>query len=157
MRRIINQFKEPIYKEDLLNVIKYGLVYMIAFSILAGALNFLLLTISGVQTGLLIYFVAFVMSKQACSKIFNYHISYPLILTIFFIFGLVIYYITLYAFYTREIFGSIGFVLSNLFTIVFPYLNPFAYAPSNILSNIIDLLVVVISVMTIWRFLLTKK
>lgn len=159
MRRIINMFKEPIYKDDLLKVLKYGFLNMLVFSIFAGAIQFFLNVYVGISFGLLIYLIAYMMGKTVKDNIFSYHILYPIILTVMFLIGIIIYSITLYSFVVHNVSFGIRYVLSwpGLCYIVFPYLNIKTYIGIDILYNIIDLLIVAFSIGTIWRFLEMRK
>ena len=159
MRRIINLFKEPIYKDDLIKVLKYGFINMLIFSIFAGAIQFFLNAYLGIGFGLLVYLIAHMMGKTVKDNIFGYHILYPIILTLLFVIGLIIYNITFYSFAIHNISFGINYVLSwpGLSYIVFPYLNIKTYIGIDILYNLIDLLIVGYSVVTIWRFLEMRK
>jgi hypothetical protein len=159
MRRLINLFKEPIYKDDFLKVLKFGFINMFLFSIFAGAIQFFLNAYIGIGFGLLIYLVAYMMGKSVRDNIFNYHILYPIILTIMFIFGIIIYSATYYSFFVHNVSFGISYVFSwgGLSYIVFPYLNYKTYIGIDILYNIIDILILLFSIGTIWRFLETRK
>lgn len=159
MRRIINMFKEPIYKDDLLKVLKYGFINMLLFSIFAGAIQFFLNAYLGIGFGILIYLIAYMMGKNVKDNIFGYHILYPIILTFMFLIGLVIYSVTLYSFIVHNISFGFKYVLSwgGLSYIVFPYLNFKTYVGIDIFYNIIDILILIFSISTIWRFLEMRK
>ena len=64
MRKLINQFKEKIYKDDLKNCILYGLLNMLLFSILAGAVQFYANTYIGIGFGLLVYLIAYMIEQD---------------------------------------------------------------------------------------------
>jgi hypothetical protein len=159
MRRIINMFKEPIYKDDLLKVLKYGFINMLLFSIFAGAIQFFFNIYLGIGVGILIYLIAYMMGKSVKDNIFGYHILYPLILTIMFLIGIIIYNITLCSFLAHNISFGFEYVLSwgGLSYIVFPYFNFKTYLGIDILYNIIDILILIFSISTIWRFLEMRK
>lgn len=105
-------FKEPIYKDDLLKVIKYGLINMLLFSIFAGAIQFFFNVYLGIGFGVLIYLIAYMMGKNVKDNIFGYHILYPIILTFMFLIGLIIYSITLYSFVVHNVSFGFSYVLS---------------------------------------------
>ena len=58
LRRIINQFKQPIYKDDLNNVLLYCFVNAVMFGVLAGALQYFANLTLGLGFSILVYFIA---------------------------------------------------------------------------------------------------
>ena len=153
MRRIINLFKEPIYKDDLLNAVVYGLLHMVLFSILGGAIQFFVGVNLGVTFSIVIYMVAYMIGKGIADKISTYHILYSLLSVIFFVFGYLIYKASFYAFVTRDIMLSIKFIFSfeGVMTILLSFLNINSYSGIGIIYNIIDIIFIVFCFITAWR------
>ena len=159
MRRIINLFKEPIYKDDLKRVLTYGTISMILFGALAGALQFFANAYIGLGFGLLIYLIAYMIGKEIRDRIFTYHILYSLLGVVFFFTGYVIYNITYYFFIVRDLGFAISYVLSlgGIKYLLFGFLNFKTYVGMDILYNIFDILIMVFCVLTVWRMPIARK
>lgn len=155
MRVLLNRFKEPIYKDDLINVLLYGLLNSIVFSMLSGAVQFFLNVYLRLEFGILVYLIAYMIGKITSAKVFNKHILYSIILELFFILGLFVYSVTWYSFVFHDVLFGFLYVFSGtgIINAVFPYLNIYTYQGINILYNIIDLAIVICSMITIWRFM----
>lgn len=159
MRRLINLFKEPIYKDDLKQALLYGSLHMVLFGILAGALQFFAQVYIGLGFSLLIYLLAYMIGKGIRDRIFTYHIWYSVIAVAFFLVGYIIYYISFYAFISHNVLFSIQYVLSwdGLRYLVFGFLNFKTYVGVNILYNILDLIILIFCILTAWRMPLSRK
>ncbi len=159
MRRLINLFKEPLYKDDFKRALLYGSLHMLLFGILAGALQFFALGFLNLMFSLLIYLVAYMIGKGISDKIFNYHILYSIISVVFFLIGYIIYYISFYSFVTHNVAFSISYVLSwdGLRYLVFGFLNFKSYVGIDILYNILDMLIFIFCILTAWRMPEQKK
>ncbi len=159
MRRIINQFKEPIYKDDLLNAVVYGLLHMVLFSILGGAIQFFVGVNLGVTFSIVIYMVAYMIGKGIVDKIYTYHIVYSLLSVVLFVFGYLIYKASFYAFVTRDILLSIKFIFSfeGVINLLFSFLNFNLSDGIGIIYNIIDILIIAYCFITAWKLPQRRK
>ena len=159
MRRIINLFKEPIYKDDLKQVLMYGAINMSLFGALAGALQFFANMYLGIGFGLLIYLMAYMIGKEIRDRIYTYHILYSLLAVVFFLVGYVIYNISYYFFVVRDISFAISYVLSwgGIKYLLFGFLNFETYVGIDIFYNILDILIMIFCVSTVWRMPLARK
>ena len=95
LRRIINQFKETIYKDDLKNVLIYCFISAVLFGTLAGALQYFANLTLGLGFGILIYFIAYMIGKELRDRVFTYHILYSVLGVVFFFIGYIIYNINI--------------------------------------------------------------
>lgn len=105
-----NNWREPIFKNDLKNVILNGIVFAILGGILAGALDYLFDYINvEIHFGLVI--LTLVIGYRVYKSYFNYHILYPVLTIPFMIFGLFISFFT----YWLCIFGigNFFYILAN--------------------------------------------
>jgi hypothetical protein len=159
LRRIINQFKEPIYKDDLKRVLMYCSLNAVLFGILAGALQFFANITIGIGFSLLVYFIAYMIGRELRDRVFTYHILYSVLGIVFFLVGYVFYNISYLTFITRDFFFSVKIIFSidGFMGLVFPFLDIRTYFGQNILNNILDIFVFVFSVMTIWRMSTYRK
>lgn len=159
MRRLINLFKEPIYKDDLKRVLIYGSIAMLLFGILAGALQFFANMYLGIGFGLLIYLIAYMVGKEIKERIFTYHILYSVLAVVFFLIGYIIYNISYYVFVIRDLSFAIHYVLSwgGMKYLVFGFLNFQTYVGADIIYNILDLLIMIMCILTVWRMPMYKK
>lgn len=159
MRRLINLFKEPIYKDDLKRVLIYGSIAMLLFGILAGALQFFANMYLGIGFGLLIYLIAYMVGKEIKERIFTYHILYSVLAVVFFLIGYIIYNISYYVFVIRDLSFAIHYVLSwgGMKYLVFGFLNFQTYVGADVIYNILDLLIMIMCILTVWRMPMYKK
>ena len=159
MRKLLNQFKEKLYIDDLKKVLLYGSLNMLIFSVLAGALQFVAYNFLGLGFGLLIYLFAYMIGKEIKERINNYHIWYSTIGVLFFFVGLILYNVTLWSFTTHNI--SLGFNLIfssyGLRYVVFEFLNYHTYQGINILYNILDIILISFCIISVWRMPESKK
>ena len=153
LRRIINQFKEPIYKDDLKRVIIYCSLNAILFGVLAGALQFFANITIGIEFSLLIYLIAYMIGRELRDGVFTYHILYSVLGVVFFLIGYLFYKVSYLTFIIRDVIFSLKviFSLDGFIGIVFPFLDIRSYLGGNLLNNILDIFVFVFSIMTIWR------
>ena len=160
MRRLVNQFKEKIYKDDLKNCILYGLLNMLLFSILAGAVQFFANAYLGIGFGLLVYLIAYMIGKEVRDRIYSYHILYSILSVVFFVIGYFIYNISYYAFLTHNVLLALQTIFSanGMINIVFSFLNYRTYLiPLSALYNVLDILIIVFSIITAYRLPQSRK
>jgi hypothetical protein len=160
MRRLVNQFKEKIYKDDLKNCILYGLLNMLLFSILAGAVQFFANAYLGIGFGLLVYLIAYMIGKEVRDRIYSYHILYSILSVVFFVIGYFIYNISYYAFLTHNVLLALQTIFSanGMINIVFSFLNYRTYLiPMAALYNVLDILIIVFSIITAYRLPQSRK
>ena len=85
---IKGKFKQPLYKEDLVPVLKEGIFVAFFGGLLIGALNLLITYLSSFSVvWMLCIIMAFYMAKRIRSAYVQYHIWYPIISVLFFILG----------------------------------------------------------------------
>ena len=113
LRRIINQFKEPIYKDDLNNVLLYCFINSVLFGALAGALQYFANITLGLGFGILVYFIAYMIGRELRDRVFTYHILYSILGVAFFFIGYIFYNISYLTFVTRDLMISLEFVFSS--------------------------------------------
>ena len=159
MRRIINQFKEPIYKDDLLNATIYGILHMVLFGILGGAIQYFLMGNFNASFSVVIYMVAYMIAKGIADKIYTYHILYSVMSVVLFLIGFLIYKTAFYAFATRDILNSFLYVFSwdGIKIFLFGFLNINTYHGISILYNIIDIIFFIFCLLTVWRLPKRRK
>ena len=159
MRRLINQFKEPIYKDDLKRVLIYCSISAVLFGVLAGALQYFANITMGLGFSIVIYMIAYMIGKELRDRVFTYHILYSVLGVIFFILGYLIYNVSFYAFLSRSVILALQIVFSfeGLFYIAFSFLNPLTYIKDNIINNILDLIIMIFCIMTVWRMSTYRK
>ena len=158
LRKIINQFKQPLYKDDLKNVLLYCLINAILFGVLAGALQYFANITIGIGFSILVYFIAYMIGRELRDRVFTYHILYSVLGIAFFFIGYVFYNISYLTFVTRNLSFSLELIFSNGFiTYLFPFLNLKTYVGINIMNNLIDIFIIVFSGITIWRMSTYRK
>ncbi|MBR6071738.1 MAG: hypothetical protein IKP77_02755 [Acholeplasmatales bacterium] len=154
-----NNWREPIFKNDLKNVILNGIVFAILGGILAGALDYLFDYINvSIHFGLIV--LTILIGYRVYKAYFNFHILYPVLTIPFMILGLFIAFFT----YWLCIFG-----IGNFFNILIDgefYLS-FIKSPvstlitgiqigntGNIILGIVNILVYIIG---FWACYVTAK
>lgn len=159
MRRLINQFKEPIYKDDLKRVLLYCSISAVLFGVLAGALQYFANITMGLGFSIVIYLIAYMIGRELRDRVFTYHILYSVLGVLFFILGYIIYNASFYAFIVKDVLFGIKMVFSfeGLIFNVFRFLNPLTYIGDAILNNILDLIIIIFCVMTVWRMSTYRK
>ena len=159
MRRLINQFKQPLYKDDLKRVLVYCFFNAVLFGALAGALQFIANITHGLGFSLLIYFIAYMIGRELRDRVFTYHILYSVLGVVFFIIGYLFYNISYMTFVIRDVFISLKLIFSptGFIGFVFPFLDIRTYSGTNILNNILDIFIFIFSIMTIWRMSCYRK
>lgn len=91
LRKLKNDFKEEIHKEDIKSVIITGLITMFLFSIALGLLNAALIIVFDFSTTLYLFFLGYFLSKRIKDSYHKYHILYPILSVLFLIIGLFIF------------------------------------------------------------------
>ena len=90
-----NNWKEPIYKDDLKNVILNGIVFSILGGVLAGTLDFLMVLLNlSISFGLII--LTYMVGVRIRKSYYTYHILYPVLGILFLTLGLFCSYFTNY-------------------------------------------------------------
>lgn len=153
----LSNWKETIFKKDLIAVIINGLLTSILVGMLAGAFDYLFYLIRfQISLGLLLicYAVAFRIRKAY----FNYHILYPVLAIFFFILGhfvsMATYYVFVLGSITRlfDILSSWDFYFNFL---IFPVYNIYRFFVTKevllIFIGIIDLAVFIFSIYVCFR------
>ncbi len=115
------QFKQQMYKEDLVPVIKQGIFVAFVGGLLIGAINLLALYLGGISiVWMLCILMAFYLAKRIKSAYIEYHIWYSIISVIFFIIG----------FYLLNVVSNAGFLFVLNYVDIHVYLqtlNPLPY------------------------------
>ena len=119
-------WKEPLFKKDLIAVIINGLIFGILGGILAGVLDYLMLMINfSISFGLII--LTYMIGIKVRKSFYSYHILYPVLGLAFLVLGLFISYATFY-------FVAFKFDAFIFFIDPFFYLN-FLLKPANGIIN----------------------
>ena len=119
-----NNWKEPLYKNDVINVVINGLVAGILGGVLAGALDYLfgLLNIM-ISFGLII--LAYLVGYRVRKGYYSFHILYPVLAVLFMTLGLffasLMQYFMLFNFSFVSLFSYFGNVLYGFFIMPFVY------------------------------------
>ena len=155
MRRLINQFKEPIYKDDLKRVLLYCAISSALFGVLAGALQFFAIMTAGLGFSIVIYMIAYMIGKELRDRVFTYHILYSVLGVIFFFVGCYFYSVSLEAFFSRDLLNAFSFeaYICN----VLGFLNFKSYSGLGIINNILDIIIMCFCVATIWKMSTYRK
>ena len=155
MRKLLNQFKEPIYKDDLKRVLLYCGISALLFGALAGALQYLAIITLGITTYIVIYLIAYMIGKELRDRVFTYHILYSILGILFFFVGYLIYYVSYASFIYKDILFAISYVFSpsGLLYLVFGFLD----FKTDIIGSILDIIILIFCVMTIWRMSIYRK
>lgn len=152
LRKIKNEFKEEIYKEDLISVITTSLISMILFSILLALINSVMILLFSMQSTLLLFVFGYLLAKRVRESYVNYHIIYPLISVGCFIIGLFIFNsVSVFAynqtlewlFFTQSL--KIG-LINTLNTF-----NPFYYISNFDINNLLYLLIILYTIFVTFR------
>ncbi|MFI3252448.1 MAG: hypothetical protein R3Y60_04835 [bacterium] len=151
-RKLKNEFKNEIYKEDVLKVLKNGIITMLLYSVLMGLVNVVLILIFNIQTSLLIYFIGLFIARSVKESYYNRHILYPLLSVVFLLVGLYIFNsVSLFA-YNRT-FELSYFLLSfeHGFYDTIQIFNPLYYINEFSINNLLFLLIVVYTIYLTYR------
>lgn len=153
MRKLLNLFKQPIYKDDLKNVLLYGSLNMLFFSALAGALQYFAYISLGLGFSLLIYLISYMIGKEIKERTYSYHILYSVLSVIFFIVGYIIYNVSFYSFLTHDPIVSLQYIFAsgNFIDLVFPFLNFTSYSGAYVINYILDIIILIFCIMTSWK------
>jgi hypothetical protein len=128
---LINQFKQPIHREDIMPVIRQGIFMSMITGILMGAIKLFIFVVFEIEFSfLLVLLVAYFISKRIKQSYHEYHIWYSVIAILSFVFGFYLMNITYYFgfFFIQRIdnlpMEYIRMLLNPSFT--FYFLNPFS-------------------------------
>ena len=128
---LINQFKQPVHREDIMPVIRQGIFMSIIAGVLMGAIQlFVYVVFDTVFSFLLVLIIAYLISRRIKQAYDEYHIWYSVIALISFVFGYYLMNITYYFgfFFIQGIedlpLKFITRILNPRFT--FYFLNPFS-------------------------------
>ncbi len=86
----IGNWKMPIYKDDVRNVVLYGLIYSILAGILAGSLDFLFGKLWRIPISFGLIVLSVIIGTQVRRGYRSYHILYPVLTIVFMILGLIV-------------------------------------------------------------------
>ncbi len=154
----IYNWKETIYKKDLIAVIINGLLTALLVGMLAGALDFLFYKINfSLSIGLLL--LCYTIAYRVRKAYFNFHILYPVLAVIFLLFGIFVEMLTNYCF----IYGSITQIFNILssWNFYFNYLTFPIYGfirfyntsqIAHLFGGILDLIFYVFSIIVCFKF-----
>jgi len=128
---LLNQFKQPIHREDIMPVIRQGIFMSIVTGILMGAIKLFVYVVFEMEFSfLLVLLVAYFIVKRIKQSYQEYHIWYSVIAVFSFVFGFYLMNITYFFgfFFIQRIdnlpFEYISRLLNPNFT--FYFLNPFS-------------------------------
>ncbi len=152
-----NNWKEPIYKDDLKNVILNGIVFSILGGVLAGTLDFLMVLLNlSISFGLII--LTYMVGVRIRKSYYTYHILYPVLGILFLTLGLFCSYFTNYFLLLKSVdtfklllnpIFYLNFILGPIREIIASFNNGF-----NVLYFLIGILNLAI---TIWAYVFCYK
>ncbi len=151
IRKLKNEFKQPIYKEDMIPVLKRGILYTLIYACLLGVVDALLYKFFNMSLSLLIFVLGYIISSEVSKNYYSKHILYPIISVLFLFVGMIILYSVSYF----MMLPSISFILPalklGLIQTFYPF-NIFIYFNSNnIFNNILYLLILLYTIYTTFR------
>ena len=83
-----NNWKEPIYKNDVIGVLVNGLIAAILGGILGGSIDYLLNVVWGFPLSFSVLIVMFFIIWRVRKGFYSYHILYPVLSLVFLIIGI---------------------------------------------------------------------
>lgn len=133
LRRLKNQFKEPIYKDDLKYVIINGLISMLLFGLICGFIDVtmsIIFNVNGNSITFAIFLLPYLIGRKIRKSLYNYHILYSILTFVFILISVYFYQlcytqVTLYHYLNMTSLGSF-----KMYTTLFKQ----TYFPSKILS-----------------------
>lgn len=151
IRKLKNEFKNPIYKEDMIPVLTRGLITTLLYSILLAIINMLIVKFLGMSFTIIIYFLGYFISREVSSNYYSRHIIYPIISIIYLFLGMIIYHsvtILLLSPSLELILPAlkIGFLQTVMPFNIMTYINT-----NNILSELLYLIIIVWTIITTYR------
>ena len=95
------------------------------------------------------------IGKELRDRVFTYHILYSVLGVLFFFLGYFTYCISYLLFIYKDISFALTYLFSygGLINFVFGFLN----FSENILNNILDIIIIIFCIMTIWRMSTYRK
>lgn len=150
-RKIKNEFKVQIYKEDLKPVLIRGFLTTLMYACLLSVVNILLIEMFNLSTSLLIVLLGFFISKEVASNYYSRHIIYPYISVIFLFIGMILYHsMTVILAYKSISVIFVAFKLGFLQTIS-PF-NIFLYfETSNLFNALLYLFIILYAIYFTYR------
>lgn len=155
LRKLKNDFKKEIYKEDITKVIKQGLITTILFSILSGGISFIVSTLFGLDSFIFIFILGLVIAKNVRESYYSGHILYPVLSIVFLIFGIIIYETT------KEVTSNIVlnlFEMKNIlnyfkygFTEMIDLFNVVAYIKNFSIYSLLKILITLYTIYTTFQ------
>lgn len=155
-----NNWKEPIYKDDVISVLINGFLVALLGGILGGALEYLFDLIQ-FSLSINLFLISILVGWRVRKGYYSYHILYPILAIVFFLFGLLIshytYYSIIYVLTFKEytIYNILllrqfwlSFILQPVDLIVLGYMEK---SSIYIIMGIIDLAI------TVWSFYFTFR
>ncbi len=143
-RRIKNEFKEEVYKEDLVKVIKNGLPTAILYAVLLGALNYICVYLFKINLPFTLIVLGYVISGAVAKSYYNKHILYPILAVVFLIVALFFFNIS-YAIAEFRDFSLLSTCFSVGFERTINYFN-LLYLITNPINFIINILVLIFTI-----------
>ena len=155
MRKLLNQFKETVYKEDLKRVLTYCSISAILFGVLAGALQYLAIITFNITTSIVIYLIAYMIGKELRDRVMTYHILYSILGVVFFFLGYIFYNVSYAAFIYKDIPFVLSYILSpnGFLNLAFGFVD-FKY---DVFGSILDIIIMIFCIMTVWRMSTYRK
>lgn len=154
------KFKQPLYKEDLMPVIKQGIFVTLIGGLLIGSIDLFIIYATQGWTWIRTFWVIFAMllARRIKRSYFEYHIWYSVLSVVFFILG----------FYLINIVSEIGvLIIYNItdpmmylsilnplpyFSVIFPFGTLLFGSAASILQAILDVLFFVIAIFCAYRY-----
>ena len=147
----LSNWKDPLYKKDVIGVIVNGLLTAIFVGILAGAVDYLFSLVNfSMSLGLVL--LSYTVGYRVRKGYFSFHVLYPLLAVIFMIFGLFIEMLTFYSFVygfnqILNVLSSWNFYFNFLsFPIYYFYMLSIDFRVVYIILGIVDLIIFLFSI-----------
>lgn len=152
IRKLKNEFKEEIYKEDLIKVITTGLLHTVIFAILGGFINIGLVILFNFQTSLIVYLLGVMIARAIKESYINRHILYPLLAVVFLILGIFVFNIVSVFAYNRTFELSIFIECIKIGSVqTLNIFNPFYYISNFNINELLYLVIVLFTIFNTYR------
>lgn len=147
MRKIINKFKQPIYKDDATKVIINAIISSLLIGILSGAINLIFSDWIGYTFMIFYLMVGYFIGIRIRRSYFTYHIVYSILAVIFTFLGLLIGNVASFLI-SWESFYAINIGIKDFFM----QLNIFSKYFYSSIWNIINFILYIITLVISYKF-----
>ncbi|MBN2300673.1 MAG: hypothetical protein JXC31_05750 [Acholeplasmataceae bacterium] len=146
---LLDQFRQPIHKKDLMPVIRLGIFMSLIGGLMIGALHLLIVQVFGVSlVWMLLFFFGYYLARRIRASFDSYHIWYSIIailtIVVTFYFLNIIYYFGLFFIVDALTILPLGYLFNPL--TYFSFLNIFSpgfFITENLLDVVFFLIVII--------------